>query len=289
MTIAMKKLFITIMGLLVVLSCGQKPNSSSDDVSDEPIDDGTEEVEATKPLELKTYTFSDTLGMAHVDISIEFPVKGEKKLVNAIRRYLSDVILQESDEADQADGKSLADHHGKFHMERMKELAAQYEGDDYVTEVFYDWSFIKHYEDDHVVTFLTLTSLYEGGIHGIGYQEGVTFFKKNGQRFDYNMLKGTDSDKFMGLLREGLRQFFSPNKKELIDDTNLAEELVSIGGLDEIPLPNADPYITSEKGIHFIYQPYEVSYYAAGKPEFDIPMKDIRPFLTKKAKSLLED
>ena len=222
MTIAMKKLFITIMGLLVVLSCGQKPNSSSDDVSDEPIDDGTEEVEATKPLELKTYTFSDTLGMAHVNISIEFPVKGEKKLVNAIRRYLSDVILQESDETDQADGKSLADHHGKFHMERMKELAAQYEGDDYVTEVFYDWSFIKHYEDDHVVTFLTLTSLYEGGIHGIGYQEGVTFFKKNGQRFDYNMLKGTDSDKFMGLLREGLRQFFSPNKKELIDDTNLA-------------------------------------------------------------------
>ena len=163
MTIAMKKLFITIMGLLVVLSCGQKPNSSSDDVSDEPIDDGTEEVEATKPLELKTYTFSDTLGMAHVDISIEFPVKGEKKLVNAIRRYLSDVILQESDEADQADGKSLADHHGKFHMERMKELAAQYEGDDYVTEVFYDWSFIKNYEDDRVVTFLTLTSLYEGG------------------------------------------------------------------------------------------------------------------------------
>ena len=284
----MKKFLITMMGLLVVLSCGQKPASSSSDDEEDTDDVITEEVETTKPLELKTYTFSDSVGMAHADISIEFPVKGDKKLMNAIRRYLAERIELESDEVELRDGQGMTDYYGRQIMERLKELAAGYEGDDYVNEVYHDWSFSKLYEDDKVVTFQAFTSLYEGGIHGISYEEGLTFFKKRGQLFGFDMMKNTDSEEFVELLCEGLRKYFSPKGGELIDDEALSEELISVEGLENIPLPNAHPYIT-EKGVHIIYQPYEVSYYAAGKPEFDIPMKKIRPFLTKKAKQLLDE
>ena len=283
----MKKFLITMMGLLVVLSCGQKPASSSDDDEEDVDDVGTEEVETTKPLELKTYTFSDTVGMAHTDISIEFPVKGEKKLVHAIRRYLAERIELESDEVELRDGQGMTDYYGRQIMNRMEELAAGYEDDDYVDEVYHDWSFSKFYEDDKVVTFLAFTSLYEGGIHGISHQEGLTFFKDRGQLFGFDMMKNTDSEEFVDLLCEGLSKYFSPKDGELIDDEALNEELISVEGLENIPLPVAHPYIT-DKGVHIIYQPYEVSYYAAGMPEFDIPLKKIRPFLTKKAKQLLD-
>ena len=74
----MKKFLMPIIGLLVVLSCGQKSRSSSD--NDE------EEEEVREELVLKTCTFSDTLGISHVDVKIDYPVKGETKLVDAANK-----------------------------------------------------------------------------------------------------------------------------------------------------------------------------------------------------------
>ena len=59
----MKKLFITMMGLLVVIGCNQKPKSYSYDDEDE--DDEREE------LKLQAYKFSETDGIAHVDVYVE--------------------------------------------------------------------------------------------------------------------------------------------------------------------------------------------------------------------------
>ena len=171
--------------------------------------------------------------------------------------------------------------------ERLKEIAAGYEEeeDDYVNEVYHDWSFSKLYETDDYVTFMGYTELYEGGIHGISYENGVTFFD-GGQRFSKEMLRNIDGEKFQKLMRKGLKDFFSKNPDNMTDE-ELGEELINVEDVYNIPMPDAEPYIT-EDGVTFIYQPYEISYYAAGKPEFSVPLTKMRPFLTKKALRLLD-
>ncbi len=273
----MKKFLMPIMGLLVVLSCGQKSRSSSD------IDE--EEEEVREELELKTCTFTDTVGIAHVEVRIDYPVKGEVKLVDAIRLYIAEVVGLESDEVELADAQGVTDYYGNSLMTTLSSLNEEFVNDEYVTELYHDWSFTKLYETDDYVTFLGESDIYEGGVHGINYQSGITFFE-NGQRFGKDMLRKTDSDEFQKLLRNGLRSYFSHEGEELSDE-NLAEELIVVEDVYQIPLPNAEPYFI-EDGLHFVYQPYEISYYAAGMPEFTIPIKKMQPFLNKKAIRLLD-
>ena len=275
----MKKFLITMLGLLVILSCGQKPKSSSYD------DDEEDEEEVREELKLKTYKFSETDGMAHVDISVEYPVKGETKLVDAIRTHIANHVELESDEVELSDGQGVIDYYGKNLMNEMRSLASDYEGDDYVTEVYHNWTFTKLCETDEFVTFMGETELYEGGVHGIEYQAGVTFFQ-NGQVFDYSMLRNTDSEAFQKLMRDGLCIYFKSDG-EAISEEQLAEELINVEDVYNIPMPSAEPYIT-EDGVKFIYQPYEISYYGAGKPEFSIKLEKMKPYLTRKAQELLE-
>ena len=107
--------------------------------------------------------------------------------------------------------------------------------------------------------------------------------------FGYEMMKDTDSKAFNALIKHGLKTFFSKEGEdpEAMSDQDLLDELVSYGGpIDELPLPETEPYLT-EKGVTFIYQPYEISYYAAGKPEFTIPFEAAKPFLTTQGLSYL--
>ena len=98
--------------------------------------------------------------------------------------------------------------------------------------------------------------------------------------FGYDMMKGLDSPAFKKLIKEGLRKFFSKEGDEKgMSDEDLKNELIAFdGSIDELPLPDTEPYMT-EQGVTFIYQPYEISYYAAGRPEFTIPFDDARPYL----------
>ena len=143
----MKKFLTIMIGLLVVLSCDPKSKSSSID------DDELEE------LKLKTYTFSDKDGMAHVDISVEYPVKGEDELVDAIRQNIAEHVDLENDEVELSDGQGVVDYYGNSLMTRLKSLATEYEDDDYVDEVYHNWSFKKSYETDEYATFIGETEL----------------------------------------------------------------------------------------------------------------------------------
>ena len=152
-----------------------------------------------------------------------------------------------------------------------------------VFELYYYKSVKRGYETNAFITFMTMAGQFTGGLHGIGYETGVTFSKTNGKTFGYNMMKGTDSPEFKRFIKEGLRKFFSTEGQQALSDDDLLQELVSYSGsIDELPLPDSEPYLT-EAGVTFIYHPYEISYYAAGKPEFTVPYDAIRPYLTPQA------
>ena len=101
------------------------------------------------------------------------------------------------------------------------------------------------------------------------------------------MMQHLDRPSFKRLIKEGLKQFFcSDSKQKDMSDEDLLNELVSYdGSADQLPLPDAEPYMT-EKGVTFIYQPYEISYYAVGRPEFTIPYDVVEPYLTPQALKL---
>ena len=68
-------------------------------------------------------------------------------------------------------------------------------------------------------------------------------------------------------------------------DFLFAEE---VSALNNLPLPGNSPYL-SDTGMVFLYTQYEIAPYSSGIITFEIPFKDIRPFLTKEAKELIPE
>ena len=71
-------------------------------------------------------------------------------------------------------------------------------------------------------------------------------------------------------------------------DEDLKEYILTDDDVNYLPMPRHAPYIT-DKGFVFTYQPYEISFYAAGMPEFTVPVDKMKSFLTKTALSMLTE
>ena len=56
--------------------------------------------------------------------------------------------------------------------------------------------------------------------------------------------------------------------------------------LDNIPLPLNAPYL-SDTGVVFLYTQYEIAPYSSGIITFEVPFKDIMPYLTEEAKAMI--
>ena len=129
-----------------------------------------------------------------------------------------------------------------------------------------------------LVTYTDFSESFLGGAHGISSMSGVTFRKSDGRRFGQEMLRNTDTEAFRKLLKDGLKQYFSSASQDSIDDGQLAQLLLTDSSVDYLPLPQATPYLTKD-GVAFVYQPYEIAPYAAGRPSFTVPYEKIKPFL----------
>ena len=95
------------------------------------------------------------------------------------------------------------------------------------------------------------------------------------------------SEEMYNLRKEGLREYFNESGDNANTDEELKDCIITDDDVNYLPMPKHTPYVT-KKGMVFIYQPYEISYYAAGAPTFTIPLKKMKPFLTQTAKELLE-
>lgn len=84
----------------------------------------------------------------------------------------------------------------------------------------------------------------------------------------------------------GLKQYVESTGQKVNDDKQLAEVLFINNDVNYLPLPETPPYLT-EKGMAFIYQPYEIAPYAVGSISFTIPYENLKPFLTETVNKLL--
>ena len=291
-----KSMFLAIFAMAVMISCktGNSRESGAGLASGEDsatVDSTAAEVSSDihmDSLKTDTVSYEKTAGILNVSLWAEYPVEGSDSLVKKVREFINDFMGGAYD-GPLADGQKMIDENGVLMFNSLQEECGDVDEED-VNELFLHKMVSKGYETNTFVTFMATSSSYMGGLHGIGHETGQTFSKANGQSFGYDMMKNTDSPAFKRLIKEGLKMFFGDEKEgKTMSDEDLLEELVSYSGsADELPLPDSEPYMT-EGGITFIYQPYEISYYAAGKPEFTIPYDAVKPYLKPQAIELFLD
>ena len=289
----MRKYLITIVGLLVMLSCDQKSKSSSAD----DADNETEQIQ--ERLKTQNLTYSYEQDKVEVSIDIDYP-KSNDLLGKAIAEFISEK-LGGTYEEDLSKGQEVIDYYGDKLKAELKENRKNDLEDgmeeDYINGYSNDFSIKKIYETDRLVTFLLEHSIYLNGAHGVDYVYGQTFRKSDGRRFDAEMMRNLDHSDMYQIRKEGIREYFqgadidadpgTENEQKYIDDEELKEYIITEDNINFMPMPRHAPYVT-KKGITFSYQPYEISFYAAGAPEFTVPLKKMKPFLTQTARNLLE-
>ncbi|MBR5656182.1 MAG: DUF3298 domain-containing protein [Prevotella sp.] len=283
-----KSLLLAICVMAVVISC--KPGTGQSEVGSASGDStkvnttvaGANADAGIDSLKTDTVSYDKEEDIFKLGLSAEYPVAGGDSVVKAVRAFIND-FLGGAYDGPLADGKKMIKRNGEHMWGIFMERCGDADTED-ANELFLYMTVGKVYETKSFVSFLASTSQYTGGLHGIGFDEGHTFSKVTGESFGYDMMKDTDTPAFKRLIKEGLRKYFSnEEEKKVLSDEELLEELVGFdGSIDELPLPDSEPYI-SEKGVTFIYQPYEISYYAAGKPEFTIPLDAVKPYLKAQA------
>lgn len=281
----MKKMMILAMAAMMMSACGNKTVKGGD--NDSTATGETTVVEARDNVRMDTLK-TDTMSyekeedIYKLSYFVDYPVEGDDSLVQSVRAFIND-YLGGAYEGPLDNGRDMLKRNCEIEFGTFLENCGEVDDED-IDELFMRKLVNKRVETNTFVTFRAFTSQYAGGLHGIAYETGVTFSKVNGKCFGFDMMKGLDSPAFKQLIKEGLRKFFSKEDDEKgMSDEDLKDELVAFNGsIDELPLPNSEPYMT-EEGVTFIYQPYEISYYAAGRPEFTIPYDVVRPYLTPQA------
>ena len=281
----MKKLLILAGAGLVLAACGNKTDKGGDNDSTAIVETPAVAVSEDVRMDLlktDTVSFDKEEGVYKFGLMAEYPVAGGDSVVKAVREFIND-FLGGAYDGPLADGKAMVKRNGELMWGNFLEMCGD-ANEEEVDELFLYKMVNRVYETKTCVTFLASVTQYTGGAHGIGYDSGQTFSKLDGKRFGYDMMKDLDTPAFKRLIKEGLRRYFSDEDDgQGMSDEALKEELVSFSGsIDELPLPDFEPYLT-EQGVTFIYQPYEISYYAAGKPEFTIPYNVVKPYLKAQA------
>lgn len=282
----MKKILTFILGMMVVASCDHLSKSSSDKEEEVNIADLEGMAFETEKL---SYSYEED--KVEVSIDVEYPKDGNPILVNAIREYISETMGGTYD-GDLEEGQQLVDYYGGFYKKELNDEKQvqidENDGNDEIINGFYrNYDIKKEYETDHFITYLVNSSVYLNGAHGVESSYGMTFRKSDGRRFGTDMMRNLYSQDIYALIKKGLIDYFGQYSDESVTtDEDLKEYILTDDDVNYLPLPKNVPYITQE-GFVFTYQPYEISFYAAGMPTFTVPVGKMKQFLTQTALKML--
>ena len=282
-----------MMAAALFSACGHRASTEAAADADSVSVDSIDSIKADtlkaddSYIEVETVKFEKNDSMAEVSVLVQWPTKGEKVIVDSLRHHICDLLgddFIDGPEAIKKYGQNLfesqqADWHGVYDEMEPDERMGAFSKTHEITML----TQTKQY-----VTYFYETYMYGGGAHGYLTQVGFTFRKSDGRQIP--LLKNTDSPKLAKLIKEGVRRHFSESPDKPLSDKELLEFLFTeeVSSLNHLPLPGNPPYL-SDKGMVFLYTQYEIAPYSSGIITFEIPFKDIRPFLTKEAKELIPE
>lgn len=223
------------------------------------------------------YTFKDD----NVDLNfeVEVPVNGSEQLKYSVNQWANSVFGDKY-LGDVLDTQAMLDYYGE---QNKNEYASDLTlGDEGFQPTEHSVKINLCYQSPKLITFSSTDQFYlSGAAHGVSINVGRTFVKDNGNRLGWNIIK--DKTGLQEFLKKGLKKYF-----KVTTDEELAGELITVENINDIPLPENTPWITSD-GIVFSYAPYEISYFAAGQPTVVVPYKDMKSLLTDDFLKLISD
>lgn len=215
---------------------------------------------------ITTQTYSYSFPGTETKVTVQYPVDGSAACTQSIRRWINSELG--------GGYKGSLNEPAAMMAFYKKEDAGEFAHPEFnENRVF---TITKGYENAKVVTFMVESYLYEGGAHGMYCKYGVTFRKTDGRQFGMDCIRSWNG--LSSLTRAGLRKYF-----KVRTNAQLNEQL-QIENPNRIPAPTCNPWITAQ-GVTFYYVPYEISYYAAGDPNFTLTKTQITPYLTALGKS----
>lgn len=271
--------------MMVVASCDLISKSSSDkediSIADlESIDFETEKL---------NYSYEED--KIEVGIDVDYPKDGNPILCNAIREFISEEMGGTYAD-DLEDGQQLVDYYGnKLKKElsdaKQEDIDANNGDEDYINGFYRLYNIKKAYDSEHFITYVVEGGIFLNGAHGTESHYGVTFRKSDGRRFSTDMMFNMYSAEFYDMIKNGLMDYFNEYSDAPVNtDEDLKEYILTDDDVNYLPMPRHAPYIT-DKGFVFTYQPYEISFYAAGMPTFTVPVSKMKPFLSQTALKML--
>lgn len=180
---------------------------------------------------------------------------------------------------------------GRFASNRYFEIKKQEYGEDrhdYPCALFFDLSLRLISTNGKYYSYQKQTHEYNGGAHGFYTENIVSLDPKTNEEIDWKYLfvSGCE-DEIYSLYYKVVRKdphyiesrigMYSPETEEQFKDRLCVQE-----GKNILPKPGL-----TDIGVVFSYQPYEIGSFADGTSHFTIPYKDLKPFMTAKAKKLL--
>ena len=237
-----------------------------------------------KNIKIDTIRFAKADTTANVDILVHWPTKGDKAVVDSLQKFIGSLV-----DCNFSDAKSIKDYGESLWQSLSDDWHSTFdemEPDERLGALERTHSIIKLHETKRYVTYHYHTFEYGGGMHGYTTEVGFTFRKSDGRQIP--LLKNTDSPKLAKLIKEGVRRHFSESPDKPLSDKELLEFLFTeeVSSLNHLPLPGNPPYL-SDKGMVFLYTQYEIAPYSSGIITFEIPFKEIEPFMTDEAKALI--
>ena len=225
-------------------------------------------------------------GIVEVKLDIDYPVKGSPLMLSTLRHFIAKTIGADSSLVDNKDSLlATAYRFGYGEMMKSRE-EMMYDSTAQIPTYFISYDIKKGTDMMGFVTYLINYADYQGRAHGSAYATGSTFTKKDGRCWEWDMIKGKESNGFRQLMKEGVCDYFGQFEKGKISDERLKDMLLIDGDVNHLPLPEWAPYLTVD-GVVFAYQQYEIAPYAAGIISFTVPYEKIKPYLVNEILSVI--
>lgn len=288
----------------LVTSCSSSSDNevTVEEVSDEPEEEVDEEEiieeleEAIPSFNFEAYRYYKSSEDAEIELKADFPTC-KSIVADSVLQYIHEVFGGQY-RCSYEDAQDILNYYGdkefrdyeKEHQEAVENIESNDDDDDedtYTVSAYKSWTYFKvDCIENRFVTYKVESSFWTGGIHELGGEYGVTFNRMNGKRVNYSYFTNLESRSFKRIIKEGLKRYFQNNDWAASNDSELAECLLNVENVDDIPLPGADPYLTP-KGVCFKYGSYEIASYAAGFPSFVLPYDEAIEYMTEEAQSLI--
>ena len=228
-----------------------------------------------KQFETTKIVYKKNTSSANVELSVDYPIKGNDALLQNTRKYVSGVIAAmfsiKEYKGSLNDGSSVINSYGKAKYDDLdKEWNENaYEGAAAYVETI---KFIKDFENEYCVSLCAHSYYFHGGVSN-EFCDASTFRKIDGKHI--SIIK-SENDKGLH------RLIINAVKNKLGEDyESVNEEFESS--------PVAGIIHLVKDGVQFDYQHYEIGPGYLRQVSITIPYDKIMPYMTEEAKSIINE